>query len=38
MAWCKKIEQGKEYVYDNSIQYFTEEEWDVYPFAGEEKP
>ena len=37
MAWCKKIEQGKEYVSDSSIQYFTEEEWDVYPFAGEEK-
>lgn len=37
MAWCKKMEKGKEYEYDTSVQYFTEEEWDAYPFAEEEK-
>lgn len=37
MSWSKKIEQGKEYEKDTAIQYFTEEEWNAYPFAGEEK-
>ena len=37
MSWSKKVEQDKEYKQNTDVQYFTEEEWNLYPFAGEEK-
>ena len=37
MAWCKKINGEEIDESDSSIQYFSNEEWEKYPFAGEEK-
>lgn len=37
MCWSLLVKEGQKYEYSGDFQPFTEEEWEKYPFANEEK-